>query len=37
MPEEGNRPYTWALTYAVVERETTFETGDAFADWFGRV
>jgi hypothetical protein len=34
LPEEGERAYMWALIYAVVEHNATFETSDTFADWF---
>jgi hypothetical protein len=27
----------WAFIHAVVERNTTFETGDSFASWFSTV
>jgi hypothetical protein len=34
MPREQRERYAKAVIYAVVERNTTFQTADEFADWW---
>jgi hypothetical protein len=34
MPDDAGRAYTWALIFAIVHKDVSFEFGDLWADWF---
>jgi hypothetical protein len=34
LPDHADRAYTWALVFAIVHKNVSFDFGDLWADWF---